>query len=146
MNSSDKNINKTLYKIFLIIVKYVPTYLAIIQTANIISNSLKINIPILSFLGGTSIPFLIILFIMSWVFKFCYLYRIPLLYLTINWCIAFIDLFIGIPISTLNLLRVYIFNFGIFIIFYVWYMYKNRHKPNVDHIRQLCENYASCCA
>lgn len=144
MNNSN-TVNKNLYKIFLIVVKYTPMFLAIIHTLNIAFNCAGIESLFLSLLGGASIPFIVLLFIISYVFKFCYLYRIPLIYLMIIWIISFIDTFIGIPIDTINIFRLYAFVFGIFIITFVCYMYKNRNKPKVDYIKQMCENYSNCC-
>ena len=145
MNNSDKNINKNLYKIFLILLKYTPMFLAIMQSLIVFTNFLGLNLQIISFMGGVSLPFIIMLFIMSYVFRFCYLYRIPLIYLFSIWSIATTDLFIGIPLSTINMFRLYAFVFGIFIITFVVYMYKNRNKPKVDYIKQMCENYSNCC-
>lgn len=140
------NINKNLYKIFLSTIKYTPIFLAVFQTLNIATNYIGISATWIQFLGGISFPFLLMLYIMSYVFRFCYLYRIPLYYLTTISLIAITDGFIRIPLSTLSIFRVYMFVFGIFIIAYVWYMYKNRNNPKVDYIKQMCENYASCCS
>lgn len=143
MNNS--NLNKTLYKVFLIILKYTPIFLAFIQSLNILTNFLNLEITVLTAIGGISFPFILLLFIMSFVFKFCYLYRMPLVYVTALWLISIIDSFIGIPIDTLNMFRVYAFIFGVFIITYVIFIYKNRNKPKVDYIKQMCENYSKCC-
>lgn len=138
-------INKNLYKLFLILVKYTPMFLAIMQTLNTFVQYLGVDNFLFPLISGTSFPFIIILFVISYVFKFCYLYRIPLLYITINWLIVTIDTFIGIPIDTINMFRLYAIIFGIFIITFVCYMYKNRNKPKVDYIKQMCENYSNCC-
>ena len=145
MNNSNNSINKNLYKIFLTLVKYVPMFLSIIQTLRIVCNYIGVDMLILSYLGGTSIPFLIVLFIMSFVFKFCYLYRIPLMYLLVIWLIAILDSIFTIPLSVINMFIIYTIVFGIFIISFVWFMYKNRNKPKIDHIKQFCENYHKCC-
>ena len=145
MNISNNNLSKSLYKIFLIWVKYTPMFLSIVQTLIIALNYQGISCTSIYYLGGLSIPFIIMLFIMSYVFKFCYLYRIPLWYLTVITSINFIDNLFVFPLSTLNLFRFYALLFGIFIITFVWYMYKNRHKPKVDYIKQLCERYVYCC-
>ena len=145
MNNSNNRINKNLYKIFLILIKYTPIFLACSQALNILVNFLGIETLLFSFLGGASFPFILLLFIISYVFQFCYLYRIPLWYLIINWSLATVDGFIGIPIDTVNMFRIYAIVFGLFIIAFVCYMYKNRNKPKIDHFKQLCENYSKCC-
>ena len=145
MNTTNININKNLYKIFLSTVKYTPIFLAIAQTLNIATNYIGISAIWIQFLGGISFPFLLMLYIISYVFKFCYLYRIPLQYLTILSVVAIIDSLFGIPISTINMFRIYTIIFGVFIITFVVYMYKNRNKPKIDHLKQMCENYTKCC-
>lgn len=146
MNTINNHINKRLYKIFLITLKYIPIFLACIHTVNIYMQYVGMELVIFPLISGTSFPFLLLLFIMSYVFQFCYLYRIPLWYLTLNWLMIILDALIGIPISTLNIFRIYAIMFGIFIIIFIIYMYKNRNKPKIDHFKQMCENYTRCCS
>jgi hypothetical protein len=145
MNTSENHLNKCLYKLFLILVKYTPMLLAIIHTLGILFNFIGVELNIMYYLGGISIPFLALLFIISYVFKFCYLYRIPLWYLIVTFTISAVDGFIRIPVDTINMFRIYAIVFGLFIITFVCYMYKNRNKPKIDHFKQLCENYSNCC-
>ena len=142
MNKS--NINKKLYKILLSLVKYIPIILSIIFIVYNTLASAGIIAPILLYLGGSSFIFIILLYLLSFVFQFCYLYRIPLHYVVGSNIIGIIDRVFKIPISNIGMLRIYFVLFGIMLIVYVWLMYKNRNKPKVDPIKQLCETYCDC--
>jgi hypothetical protein len=138
------NIDKNLYKIFLALVKYIPITIALIFTTHQILMYLKILNPILMYIGGTSFVFIVLLYILSFVFKFCSLYRIPLHYVTIGNTIGVLDSVLRFPISNLSMFRLYFILFGIMLIIYIWLMYKNRNNPKVDPIKQLCETYCDC--
>ncbi len=141
---NNHNISKYLYKIFLVCSKYIPVILSIIFIINVFCAYLKITIPILSYLGGVSFIFIILLYLISVVFQFCYLYRLPIHYITLGNVIGIIDKHFTIPISNVMLFRVYFILFGIMLIAYVWLMYKNRNNPKIDPIKQLCETYCDC--
>lgn len=108
----NNTLNKNLYKIFLSIIKY-----------------------------SSAIITLFILYLISTIFKFCNLHKIPLYYVTLNMVITMVDYYIGIPINTEILYRFYAIITGVFIIIYIWLIYKNRNNPKVDYIRSFCENY-----
>lgn len=132
--------NKTLYKIFLIVVKYIPITLFIIQMIGIALNYIGIVLAVIPCVGGVSIIFVALLWLISYVFKFCYLYRLPLWYLTAILILTMIDSFIGIPISTEMMYRLYGFIGGSFILTFIAYAYKNRNKP-LDYIKEICDKF-----
>jgi hypothetical protein len=138
------NIDKNLYKIFLALVKYIPITIALIFTIHQILMYLKILNPMLMYIGGTSFVFIVLLYILSFVFRFCSLYRIHLHYVTVGNTIGVLDTFLKFPISNLSMFRLYFILFGIMLIIYIWLMYKNRNNPKVDPIKQLCETYCDC--
>lgn len=140
----NSNISKKFYKIFLILTKYIPITLSLIfLTQNVLVYS-GVSTPILLYLGGSSFIFILLLYILSWVFQFCHLYRIPLHYVTIGNSIGILDKWFRFPFSNIGMLRIYFVLFGIMLIAYIWYIYKNRNNPKVDHIKQLCETYCDC--
>lgn len=141
---SKPNINKKLYKILLILVKYIPITLAIIFIVQNVFVYMNLTNPILLYLGGSSCIFVVLLYLLSWVFQFCHLYRIPLHYVVISNTIGLLDHIFKFSVSNLCILRVYFVLFGIMLIVYVWLMYKNRNNPKVDPIKQLCETYCDC--
>lgn len=138
--------NKNLYKIFLIVIKYIPTFLAILKLTTLIANYLKVRLFILTCLGGTSIIMLLVLYLISYIFKFCLTHRLPLHYITIVSILTTLDYYLGSSISALTSYRVYLILSGIFIITWIIVWFVNRKNPKIDHIKQLCESYAECCA
>lgn len=141
---NEATINKNLYKIFLAAVKFTPITLIILQLIGTILNYFGITSLILNCVGGTSIIFIILLYLISYVFKFCYLYRIPLNYMTIIIVIKLSDAFINLSINSITLYRIYAIITGLFIVTFIYYMYKNRKSKKVDYIKELCQRYCDC--
>ena len=136
--------NKNLYKLFLSVVKYTPLTVAIIHTTALIFHYFGIQAVLLSCIGGISILFIIMLYIISYVFKFCYLYRVPLWYLSIILSVNILRSIGLLSLQLLGLYRLYAIVFGIFILVFIIYMYKNRKNPKIDYIKQLCDRYTNC--
>lgn len=136
--------DKTLYKVFLSVIKYVPILLSILFIMNLIFMYFRLELPIIAYFGGTSFIFIIVLYLMSFVFKFCTLYRLPIHYITISNIIGILYTHGIITISTINMYILYLLFTGIILVIYVWLMYKNRNKPKIDPIKQLCETYCDC--
>lgn len=121
-----ENVSKTLYKLLIVILKYTPVVLAIIDAMFSILSYFKINCYILSCFGGVSLMFLGILYIQSYVFKFCYLYRIPLYFITVTNLIALYDSYIGINLNDLQMLRIYLTLFCVSMISFIYLKMKCR--------------------
>lgn len=136
--------DRKLYKVLLAIIKYVPMIIAVLFIIGTLFNIFGVSALIISCIGGTSIITLILLYLLSYVFRFCYLYRLPLHYITLsNTLLILHELeFISSIILTIELLALVL---GIFIILYVLYWYRNRNKPKVDPIKNFCERYCECC-
>jgi hypothetical protein len=141
---NNTTINKNLYKIFLIIIKHIPTILAIIQITGLMLSYFKITSFFLTCVGGTSIAFLIIMYLLSFIFKFCGTHRLSLHYVTLTYLISIFDYYVGIPLSVMGLCYLYSIISGIFITLWIYIWYKNRNNPKIDYIKQLCDNYTDC--
>lgn len=141
---SNALVNKNLYKIFLSLVKAIPSILALIKIITLIFNYLKIPTFAFTCLGGTSVITLILLYLISYIFKFCGIHRISLHYTTLITGLSIIDYYIGIPISAENLYRLYAIITGAFMTSWIVIWYKNRKNPKIDHIKQLCDTYSDC--
>lgn len=100
--------SKFWYKLFLVSVKYFPMFDIIIEITYSILAYFNYNPIIITFIGGFSLTGLLLLYIASYVFRFCYLYRLSLHSILLVNVLAMYDSFIGIPISDLNILRVYL--------------------------------------
>jgi hypothetical protein len=140
----NSNISKRLYKVFLGISKYIPLFLSVIFIINTLCAYFKIHFPMLMYIGGVSFTLIVLLYLLSWVFQFCHLYRIPLHYVTIGNFIGIVDTHWVIPLSSIAMIRIYFILFGVMLVAYIWFMYKNRNNPKVDYIKQLCETYCDC--
>ena len=137
-------LSKDLYKIFIIIIKYVPNILALLKIMGLILSYFNISSFFLTCFGGTSMILILILYLISFIFRFCGLYRLSLNYVTIITIITIIDYYIGIPIDNNAMYLIYESITGVFISLWVWIFYKNRRNPKVDHIKSLCERYVCC--
>lgn len=106
-----KKVDKSKHKLFILITKYLPFVILIFQIIySIFSyyNVPKNIIEIVNLMGCVSIPQLIYLYIGSYVFKYCKWYRYSLHTIVLTNVLALIDIFIGIPLSNLNTLRLYL--------------------------------------
>lgn len=135
---------KNLYKLFLSLVKIVPNILAVSKILGLILMYLKLPIFALTCFSGTSLIFIILLYLISFVFKFCGTHRLSLNYITSITLLSIVDYYIGIPISAENLYRLYGIISGAFMTSWIVIWYKNRKNPKIDHIKQLCDTYSDC--
>lgn len=136
--------NKYLYKIFLITSKYIPNILALNQIISLILSCCKITSFILTCTFGTSIIFIIFLYLISIIFRFCGIHRLSLHYVTLITTLSIFDWYIGIPLTVDSLYKLYLIITGIFITLWIYIWYKNRNNPKIDHIKHLCDNYTDC--
>lgn len=63
---------------------------------------------------------------MSYVFNYCKWHRVSLHYVTIVNILALYDTFIGIPLSNLQMLRVYLIIVGISLLYFVYLKIKDK--------------------
>ena len=90
--------DKTLYKVFLIILKYIPHLFAFTYTLYTLLGFCGIDWNIIGCFFHISLFSWIYLLLTSIIFKFCYVHRLPLYYIGVNEFITSIDYYIGIPI------------------------------------------------
>lgn len=121
------SINKIFYKIQLYMLKVIPMVMAFCYLLNSIFSYYDIDLGFLSYLSGCSILMIVYLYIASYVFKFCEYHRMFLHYMVINTIINSIDLYIGIPLTDLEILTLYMSITGI-TLFLILYMYVKSHK------------------
>lgn len=141
---SNATVNKTSYKIFLSIIKFIPNILALTKIITLILSYLKITSFALTCIGGTSIIFILLLYVISYVFQFCGTHRLSLHYVSIITGLTVFDWYIGIPLNVEALYTLYAFITGAFMISWIVIWYKNRKNPKIDHMKRLCDNYADC--
>lgn len=106
--------NKRMYKLELICVKYVPILIALITLIDVILYYFDINFELINYVAGTSFLTMIPMYISSYVYKFCEYHRMFLHYIVVNKVVMMIDLYIGIPLGDFMLLVLYLIIAGIF--------------------------------
>lgn len=121
------SINKILYKIQLYMLKVIPMVMAFCYLLNSIFSYYDIDLGFLSYLSGCSILMMIYLYVASYVFRFCEYHRMFLHYMVVNTIINIVDLYIGIPLTDLEMLTLYLSITGI-TLFIILYMYVKSHK------------------
>lgn len=106
--------NKRMYKLELLCVKYVPIIIAAIVLLNAILARFDLYIDELNYITGTSFLTLIPMYISSIVYKFCKYHRMFIHYILTHKIVATIDMYIGIPLDDGMLLLLYLIIAGIF--------------------------------
>lgn len=84
VEANSKGRNKALYKVFLLLLKYIPILMAIAYSMNSLLCYTDIEIPILSNIAGLSLLPWLFIFISSFVFGFCAYQRLLLYYILID--------------------------------------------------------------
>lgn len=125
---------KTMYKLELVCVKYIPILIAIIVLLNSILSFYDIYIKELNYIAGTSFLTLIPMYISSYVYKFCEYHRMFIHYILSHKTVETIDLYIGIPVSDNNMLAVYLIIAGMFIISILYLHQKCKNDRNDKEI------------
>lgn len=128
MKKVENGVGKSLYKLELVIIKFIPYIISIIYIVNNILSYFGIDLFILSLIGGTSILTIIFLLVSSFVFKFCIYHRIPIYYIIISDILAYYDNLIGIPISNRSLFTLHLIIIGIFILLLVYFKFKQHEQ------------------
>lgn len=100
--------SKYLYKILLCLIKYIPMMFAFMALLTLITSYLGYETPIMSYIGGVSIITLILLYMLSYVFRFCNYHRIFIHYVAINYFLNLYDYHIGFPIEDKPMFMIYL--------------------------------------
>lgn len=116
--------NKFLYKLFLIILKYFSHSTAFVYILYTMLNFYGVDNNIIGCFYHVSFRVLGIFILASFVFKFCYVHRLPLYYIGLNELITSIDYYINIPIDTFNLLVIHLLLIILLIFGYTYYYIK----------------------
>ena len=97
-------------------IKFLPLVLAIISLIHTIVSYFGFDMGFLSYIGGVSVITLLFLYLSSYSFGFCRWHRLCLHYVTTNWIINVIDLYIGIPLGNREMFCLYFSLAGVFLI------------------------------
>lgn len=122
--------SKFLYKVLLLLLKYIPMVIALIYMINTITAYIGIDLPILSNIAGMSLFTWIFMYLAAIVFKFCIYHRMFLYYILVTDIINIIDYYYNIPISNFNLLMIHSFITGL-CLFLILFFYVKHYKKRV---------------
>lgn len=129
----ERRLSKYRYKILLIIIKYTPITIALLDLLHTILSYFNINAGIVSFFGGLSVINILFVFAASYAFEYCSTHRIPLYYVVCSNLIGLYDTYFGIPCSDKELLCLYLIIAGIFIIIYTKYVIANKETIRTNN-------------
>ena len=117
--------SKYLYKILLILLKYIPIMIALFYVLNTISALCGIDIPVLSNIAGMSLFTWIFMYIAAWVFQFCIYHRMFLYYILITDIINIYDYYICIN-HDIVALHISLIGISLFLILYFYVKHNKR--------------------
>lgn len=123
-----------MYKLELLCVKYIPILIAVTVLIDAILSYFNIYLETLNYIAGTSFLTLIPMYISSYAYKFCEYHRMIIHYIFTHKIITIIDLYIGIPVSDLILLSIYLVVAGIFIMIILYLHQKCKNDRNDKEI------------
>lgn len=126
--------NKLMYKLELLSVKYIPILIALIVLLNAILSYFDIYLDALNYIAGTSFLTLIPMYISSYAFKFCEYHRMFIHYILTHKLVLTVDLYIGIPISDLTLLGLNLMVAGVFLFIILYLHQKCKNDRNDKEI------------
>lgn len=131
VEGNSRNVNKLYYKLFIVVLKYIPLLIALCYVLNTVTAVFGIYIEPLSNIAGMSLLTWIFLYIATYVFKFCIYHRMFLWYILIDDLLNIIDYYYELPIETSNLLMIHNSIIGIFL-FIILYLYVKNHKKSIS--------------
>ena len=112
----ESSVRKSLYKVFLLLLKFLPFLLALVSVLNTVLSYFCIDLVILSYIGSVSLLPLIFMYIAAFVFKFCIYHRIFLDYTIVSTGLSVYDYYIGIPITDTSIVTLQLVLFFIAIV------------------------------
>ena len=126
----EEPLRRSSHKLLLVVLKFIPIVTAFCYLLNTVFALFGIDTPILSHLSGMSLfPWLFIL-IATYVFRFCIYHRMFLYYILVSDLINIADYYIGIPLSTFNIIMLQFSVAGLFL-FLILYTYAKCNKKTV---------------
>ena len=116
------------HKSFLVITKFIPHVSAFMYALYTLLQFIDIDPIVIGYLFSYSLLPWLYMFLTSFVFRYCYVHRLPLYYILINEILTITDYYIGIPIDDFNLLLVHLLLICLLIFGYTYYYIKYKLK------------------
>lgn len=114
--------SKYLYKILLLLLKYIPILISLVYIINTITAIFGIDLPVLSAIAGMSLLPWVFIYVATWVFRFCIYHRMFLYYILATDLTNIIDYYIHIPVDYYWILMIHgiITGISLFLILYFY--------------------------
>ena len=121
----DRNLK---HKGFLVILKYIPHFIALLYVLYTLLSFAGIDTVILGRLTHISVIPWMFMYMTSHIFRYCYVHRLPLYYIMSNELLVDIDYYIGISVDNVKLLLIHMTAIMILIFGYSYYYIKYKLK------------------
>lgn len=126
--------SKVTHKVLILVVKYIPMLISIFYMLNTVLCWVEIDTPVISNIAGVSLLTWLFLYLSSIVFQFCIYHRMFLYYILVTDLINIYDFYLGIPISTVQLLSVHSVIISVLLFLLLYIHIKNHDKNNKGDI------------
>ena len=126
--------SKVTHKVLILVVKYIPMLISILYMLNTVLCWVEIDTPVISNIAGVSLLTWLFLYLSSIVFQFCIYHRMFLYYILATDLINIYDFYLGIPISTVQLLSVHSVIISVLLFLLLYIHIKNHDKNNKGDI------------
>ena len=130
METAEKQSRNLSHKSFLIILKYIPYFLACGYAISTLGDFFEYDLIGLGYICNVSIFSWIFMLLTSFIFKYCYIHRLPLYYIVINDLLNITDYYKGIPISVKSFLILHLLVIFTFISLYTYGYVKESFKSS----------------
>ena len=120
--------NSLSHKSFLIILKYIPHFVSFGYFISTFLQFLGFETIIIGYFIHLSLFSWLFLYLTSFIFKYCYVHRLPLYYIALNEILTVYDYYFTLPFSDNKLLVVHLLLISILIFGYSYYYIKFKLK------------------
>ena len=116
--------NSLSHKSFLIILKYIPHFVSFGYFISTFLQFLGFEMIVIGYFIHLSLFSWLFLYLTSFIFKYCYVHRLPLYYIALNEILTVYDYYFTLPFSDSKLLVVHLLLISILIFGYSYYYIK----------------------
>ena len=128
METVEKQSRNLSHKSFLIILKYIPYLMAVGYAVSTLGDFFEYDLIGLGYICNVSIFSWLFMILTSFIFKYCYIHRLPLYYIVVNDLLNITDYYIGIPIDVKSFLVLHLLVIFTFMSLYIYSYVKNIKK------------------
>ena len=128
MDRVEKQERNLSHKSFLIILKYLPYFIASGYALTTFGDFFEYDLLGLGYLFNISLSAWLFMLLTSYVFKYCSIHRLPLYYIAVNEFLVNLDYYVGIPVNDTKLLLIHLTVIIGLIYGYSYYYVKHKLK------------------